>query len=124
MNCGFTEEQELLRAEVCKFLDQRCPLDEVRKLVETPEGFSRELWKETAELGWLGPTIPPAPRGAGPRGGGRGAGRPARGPARRRRLAPLGREALRPRRRRGRRLGRSLPHRRGTEGDRPRPRGA
>ena len=65
MNFGFTEEQELLRAEVCKFLDQRCPLDEVRKLVETPEGFSRELWKETAELGWLGLTIPEAHGGAG-----------------------------------------------------------
>src|SRR3990172_3068475 len=65
MNFGFTEEQELLRAEVCKFLDQRCPLDEVRKLVETPEGFSRELWKETAELGWLGLTIPEVHGGAG-----------------------------------------------------------
>ena len=53
MNFGFTEEQELLRAEVRKFLDQRCPLEEVRRIAETPEGFSRELWKEAAELGWL-----------------------------------------------------------------------
>ena len=33
MNFGFTEEQELLRTEVRKFLDEKCPLDEVRKLV-------------------------------------------------------------------------------------------
>jgi alkylation response protein AidB-like acyl-CoA dehydrogenase len=65
MNFGFTEEQELLRAEVRKFLDERCPLDEVRRLMETPEGFSRELWKQMAELGWLGLTIPEAHGGAG-----------------------------------------------------------
>ena len=38
MNFGFTEEQELLRAEVRKFLDQNCPLEEVRKIAATPEG--------------------------------------------------------------------------------------
>jgi len=57
MNFGFTEEQELLRAEVRKFLDQNCPLEEVRKLCETPEGFSRSLWERMAELGWVGLTI-------------------------------------------------------------------
>ncbi len=65
MNFGFTEEQELLRGSVRKFLDQRCPLEEVRRLMETPEGFSRELWKETAELGWLGLTIPEELGGSG-----------------------------------------------------------
>jgi alkylation response protein AidB-like acyl-CoA dehydrogenase len=65
MNFGFTEEQELLQAEARKFLDQRCPLEEVRRLAETPEGFSRALWKETAELGWLGLTISEAHGGAG-----------------------------------------------------------
>jgi alkylation response protein AidB-like acyl-CoA dehydrogenase len=65
MNFGFTEEQELLRAEVRKLLDQDCPLAEVRKLAETPEGFSRELWKRIAELGWVGLTIPEAYGGAG-----------------------------------------------------------
>ena len=54
MNFGFTEEQELLRQEVRKFLDAHCPLEEVRKLMETPEGFSRDLWKQMGELGWIG----------------------------------------------------------------------
>jgi len=58
MNFGFSEEQELLRAEVRKFLDQNCPLDEVRKLSETPEGFSRHQWDRMAELGWVGLTMP------------------------------------------------------------------
>jgi alkylation response protein AidB-like acyl-CoA dehydrogenase len=58
MNFGFTEEQELLRNEVRKFLDENCPLEEVRKISESSEGFSRELWKQIAELGWLGLTVP------------------------------------------------------------------
>lgn len=57
MNFGFTEEQELLRAEVRKFLDQNCPIEEVRKLAETPEGFARHLWERMAELGWVGLTV-------------------------------------------------------------------
>src|SRR5262249_20444676 len=65
MNFGFTEEQELLRQEVRKFLDAHAPLEQVRKLAETPEGFSRELWKQIGELGWLGLTIPEAYGGAG-----------------------------------------------------------
>jgi alkylation response protein AidB-like acyl-CoA dehydrogenase len=64
MNFGFTEEQELLRAEVRKFLDQNCPTDDVRKLMETEPGYSRDLWKQLAELGWLGLTIPEAHGGA------------------------------------------------------------
>ena len=46
MNFGFTEEQELLRQEVRKFLDAHAPLESVRKVVETPEGFSRDLWRQ------------------------------------------------------------------------------
>jgi alkylation response protein AidB-like acyl-CoA dehydrogenase len=65
MNFGFTEEQELLRSEVRKLLDTRCPLDEVRRIAETPEGFSRDLWKQIGELGWLGLTVPESYGGAG-----------------------------------------------------------
>jgi len=65
MNFGFTEEQELLRAEVRKFLDQNAPLEEVRKIVETPDGFSRDFWKRMAELGWVGLTVPEEHGGVG-----------------------------------------------------------
>jgi alkylation response protein AidB-like acyl-CoA dehydrogenase len=64
MNFGFSEEQELLRNEVRKFLDDNCPLEEVRKIAESSEGFSRELWKQIAELGWPGLTIPEEHGGA------------------------------------------------------------
>jgi len=65
MNFGFTEEQELLRAEVRKLLDARCPLEQVRKLMATDRGYSVELWGSLAELGWLGLTIPEDFGGAG-----------------------------------------------------------
>jgi alkylation response protein AidB-like acyl-CoA dehydrogenase len=65
MDFGFTEEQDLLRAEARKLLDTHCPLEQVRKIAATPEGFSRELWKQLAELGWTGLAIPEAYGGAG-----------------------------------------------------------
>ncbi len=65
MNFGFSEEQELLRQQARKLFDERCPIDEVRRLVETPEGYSRELWKQLAELGFLGLMIPEEYGGAG-----------------------------------------------------------
>jgi len=65
MNFGFTEEQDLLRQEVRKFLSAHCPLETVRKLMETPDGFSRALWKQLGELGWLGLAIAEAHGGAG-----------------------------------------------------------
>ncbi len=65
MNFGFTEEQQLLRSELRKFLDQNCPLEEVRKLAESPEGYSRSLWQRMAELGWVGLVVPEEHGGAG-----------------------------------------------------------
>lgn len=65
MDFGFSEEQELLRSSVRKFLDERAPLAEVRKLAQSRDGFARGLWKEMAELGWLGLCIPEAHGGAG-----------------------------------------------------------
>ncbi len=67
MNFGFSEEQDLLRSEARKFLDESCPLDEVRKISEDAAGpgYSPELWRQIAELGWVGLTIPEAHGGAG-----------------------------------------------------------
>jgi len=58
MNFGFTEEQEMLRSEARKFLDSRAPLDEVRRIMESEDGYSPELWREMAQLGWLGLLVP------------------------------------------------------------------
>jgi alkylation response protein AidB-like acyl-CoA dehydrogenase len=67
MNFGFSEEQELLRSEVRKFLDENVSLEEVRKISEDTAGpgYSREVWKQIAELGWTGLIIPEEHGGAG-----------------------------------------------------------
>ena len=65
MDFGFSEEQDLLRQGVRKFLDEQSPMGEVRRAMETPAGYLPELWKQLAELGWLGLTIPEAHGGAG-----------------------------------------------------------
>ena len=64
MDFGFSDEQELLRGEARKLLDEACPLSEVRALQETPAGHSPELWKQLGELGWLGLIVPEAHGGA------------------------------------------------------------
>ena len=64
MNFGFTEEQDFLRDAVRKFVDGRCPIPEVRKLMETENAHSDVLWKEMAELGWLGLLTPEEHGGA------------------------------------------------------------
>jgi alkylation response protein AidB-like acyl-CoA dehydrogenase len=65
MNFGFDEQQELLRHEVRKFLDEQCPLETVRQLAKTPSGYSPELWKQLGELGWLGLILPEQYGGGG-----------------------------------------------------------
>jgi alkylation response protein AidB-like acyl-CoA dehydrogenase len=58
MNFGFDEQQDLLRREVRKFLDEQCPMDEVRKIAQSDRGFAPEQWNQLAELGWLGLVLP------------------------------------------------------------------
>jgi alkylation response protein AidB-like acyl-CoA dehydrogenase len=63
MNFGFSEEQELLRREVRKFLDDRCPRSEVRKHAGLE--LAADLWREVSGLGWPGLTVPEQYGGAG-----------------------------------------------------------
>jgi alkylation response protein AidB-like acyl-CoA dehydrogenase len=65
MDFGFSEEQELLRSEVRKFLDQNASMEEVRRIVDTPLGYDKQLWARMAELGWVGLTVPEEHGGAG-----------------------------------------------------------
>ncbi len=51
-----TEEQQMLRDSARGFLDEKAPVSALRKLRDTNDetGFSRDLWKEMAEMGWAG----------------------------------------------------------------------
>jgi len=65
MDFGFSEEQELLRAEVRKFLDQNASLERVREIMTTDTALDRALWERMAELGWVGLAIPEEYGGTG-----------------------------------------------------------
>lgn len=65
MDFALSPEQELLRKELRHFLEAECPKSVVRKLEATDPGYSPEMWKKMAELGWLGLMIPEAYGGVG-----------------------------------------------------------
>jgi alkylation response protein AidB-like acyl-CoA dehydrogenase len=65
MDFELSEDQELLRQEVRKFLEGQSPLPEVRKAADTPDGYSKAVWKQLGELGFLGLIFPSEYGGAG-----------------------------------------------------------
>ncbi len=59
MRFGFSDEQEELRRVVRRFLEDKSPPAEVRRLMETPEGYDRAVWEQLAqELGLPAVHIP------------------------------------------------------------------
>jgi len=55
-----TEDQELLAKTVADFAAEHSPVSRVRALRDAndADGFSRELWRQMAELGWVGIPFP------------------------------------------------------------------
>jgi alkylation response protein AidB-like acyl-CoA dehydrogenase len=58
MDLDFTEEQDMLRNSARDFLSTECDKAMVRKIEESDEGYSPEIWSKMAELGWQGLMIP------------------------------------------------------------------
>ena len=59
MNFAFSEEQEELRRAVRQFLESKSPETEVRRLMETTEGYDPAVWKQMGqELMLQGLAIP------------------------------------------------------------------
>jgi alkylation response protein AidB-like acyl-CoA dehydrogenase len=59
MNFGFSDEQEELRKMVKRFLEEKSPESEVRRLMATPEGYDTAVWDQMAkELALQGLGIP------------------------------------------------------------------
>ena len=65
MNLDFSEEQLMLRESARDFLSKRLPKKTVKELEESQSGYSPEMWKEMADLGWMGLVIPEKYGGAG-----------------------------------------------------------
>ena len=58
MKLALTEEQEMLRKTARDFLADKCSKKFVKQMEESETGYSRELWQEMAELGWMGVVFP------------------------------------------------------------------
>ena len=63
MKLSLTEEQEMLRKAARDFLTDKCPKAFVKQMEESEAGNSEQLWREMAELGWMGLAFPVAYRG-------------------------------------------------------------
>jgi alkylation response protein AidB-like acyl-CoA dehydrogenase len=66
MNFAFSDEQEELRAAVRRFLAEKSPESEVRRLMDTTEGYDPGVWSQMADqLGLQSLTIPEEFAGSG-----------------------------------------------------------
>jgi alkylation response protein AidB-like acyl-CoA dehydrogenase len=66
MNFAFSDEQEELRRAVRRFLAEKSPETEVRRLMETTEGYDPAVWSQMADqLGLQSLTIPEEYGGSG-----------------------------------------------------------
>ncbi len=65
MNLALTEEQEMLKSMARDFLTDKFPKAMVKEIEESEPGYSPEIWKEMAGLGWMGLALPEEYGGGG-----------------------------------------------------------
>jgi alkylation response protein AidB-like acyl-CoA dehydrogenase len=65
MNLALSEEQEMLKKMAHDFLTDKLPKKVVKEIEESELGYSPELWKEMAGLGWMGLALPEKYGGSG-----------------------------------------------------------
>jgi alkylation response protein AidB-like acyl-CoA dehydrogenase len=65
MDFSFTSDQTLLKNSARAFLDEHVKPATVRLLWDDPRGESEAVWKEMAQLGWLGLALPEEHGGSG-----------------------------------------------------------
>ncbi|MCH2186348.1 acyl-CoA dehydrogenase [Myxococcota bacterium] len=60
MSLVLSEEQSLLKQTAAEFISEHSPISHLREMRDTANsvGFSRDLWKQMAELGWTGILLP------------------------------------------------------------------
>src|SRR6266540_2728916 len=54
MNFDLTQDQKMLADSAASFAKKALPVTRMRRLREDPIGYERKVWKQMAELGWLG----------------------------------------------------------------------
>ncbi len=58
MDFDLSEEQEMLQKVARDFLTTECPTTVVREIIKDDRGYSPDLWRKMAELGWMGLIFP------------------------------------------------------------------
>jgi len=53
MNFDYTEEQQMVRDSIARFVQDDYDWDTRRAIVDGAEGMSRDNWQTFADLGWL-----------------------------------------------------------------------
>jgi alkylation response protein AidB-like acyl-CoA dehydrogenase len=65
MEFGLSESQRLLKDNARKFFENECPMEEVRRLMETDTAYDEALWAKMAEQGYTGIIFPEEYGGVG-----------------------------------------------------------
>ena len=58
LGMNFTESERMLKASALDFMRRDAPKEVVEELQETDTGYTGEIWRKMAEMGWLGILIP------------------------------------------------------------------
>ena len=65
MNFDFSDDLKQLRDQARRFLSEQCPPAVVRRALDGQEPYAAALWREIANMGWIGAAIPEQYGGAG-----------------------------------------------------------
>lgn len=67
MNFELSADQKTIEKSVSDFVKKELPVARMRRMREDPAGFSRDMWKQMGDLGWLGIAMPAEVGGFGGR---------------------------------------------------------
>lgn len=56
MDFNLDNDTAMLQSSAAKYLKEKCPAETVKELIKSEKGYSEKMWREIAELGWLGLT--------------------------------------------------------------------
>ncbi len=65
MDFSLTDEQQMVRDSVERFVEKDYQFEQRLQILERPEGYSKQHWKGFGELGWLGLPLPESVGGFG-----------------------------------------------------------
>jgi alkylation response protein AidB-like acyl-CoA dehydrogenase len=65
MDFSLTSDQEMIKDSARKFIENECPKEVVRELNRSEKGYDPQMWRNMAELGWMGLALPEEYGGVG-----------------------------------------------------------